>query len=142
MTADNRNWRESKIPSWVKTAVEQELAAANIRAALAWPTEARPKALPFGWGAYDNPYGEAEEGVVHSITYDRVTRIEIARNNGECPPSHKTWKFSCDGGPWTSRLPRGPLFRTEREARLALLWNACDKSAIELAGLRKPLDLR
>ena len=54
---DQRNWRDAKIPQWVKDAVNAESKALRLTAALAWPQEARPTPLPFRWGDYDTLKG-------------------------------------------------------------------------------------
>ncbi|RID91859.1 hypothetical protein D2N39_11520 [Gemmobacter lutimaris] len=135
----DRNWREAKLPTWVKDSIISELNAVAIRAALSWPNEGRPVPVPFRWGDYDNLVGTPEEGVFWTTEFNAVGSVRVARNDGIAAPVHKTWRFSCDGGNWSTTVVRGPLFRTEREARLALLWQHCDRFAVELAALRKPL---
>lgn len=42
----DRNWREAKIPQWAKDAIKAEMKTDALRAALSWPTEAKPEPLP------------------------------------------------------------------------------------------------
>ena len=54
-----RNWRDAKIPQWVKDSIATEMAQWELTAALSWPTEPKPQPLPFHWGGYDRLHGEA-----------------------------------------------------------------------------------
>jgi hypothetical protein len=62
MTDAPRDWRDAKIPQWVKDAVADEMKAVEMRAALSWPTEGKPQPAPFRWLGYDRETGEPVEG--------------------------------------------------------------------------------
>jgi hypothetical protein len=132
MTNDNRDWRESKT-RWVIESAEAELTQWKLTAALSWPQEARPDPMPFQWGSYDHIYGTLPEPGTY-WTMDRyASRVEIrARTAGD--PTWKQWLFRAGGrDEWSTSVVRGPLYKTEREACLASLWNACEFAAETLA---------
>tara|TARA_R110000787_G_scaffold42047_1_gene103358 strand:+ start:23 stop:457 length:435 start_codon:yes stop_codon:yes gene_type:complete len=134
---ENRDWREAK-PKWAIDAATAEIAQWQITAALAWPQEARPEPLPFGWGGYDQPYGTPEPGTYwNNGRY--ASRVEI-REKVKGDVTWKRWLFR-EGGreEWTTSVVRGPLYATEREACLAALWNSCEAAAKLLAYARAKL---
>jgi len=135
---DNRNWRDAKIPQWVKDSIAAENRATELRAALSWPTESKPEPLPFRWGDYDILHGTPREGVFWSTSFDferpSVSKIHIKENDGG--NGYKKWAFSRDGEKWGTSVHRGHLFETERAARLWLLWAACENYAAKLVNIR------
>ena len=124
-----RNWRDAKIPQWVKDSFADEARDLRIRAALAWPKEPRPTPMPFQWVDYDRPKGDPQEGTF----WGRDGKVHI-RKEGPFK-----WKFSCDGERWTDSRTRGHLFATERDAILERLWVACESYANALAHIRNEL---
>lgn len=139
---DERNWRDAKIPNWVKDAVERELYEWKITAALSWPQEVEPEPLPFKWGEYDRQIGEPREGVFWRVwpanyhSNGSVEKVHI-RLTPEGSDTWKRWQFSSDGLEWSATVTRGPLYSSERDARLALVWSACRASAEKLARVRR-----
>ena len=138
----DKHWTEANIPKWAKENIDAEIEALRITAALSWPTEQKPEPLPFGWGAYDHCHGDPVEGdywlafVGRLDTSSRVSRVSIRRNQDG---GWKKWQFREGDDAWTTRVVRGPLFATERDARLWALWGACETCAKALAALRKKL---
>ena len=130
---EKRNWRDAKLPQWVRDAIEAEQAADRIRAALSWPTEARPTPLPFRWVDYDRLIGTAVPGCYFHFG---AQPVHIRAHDGQ---GGKKWQFSSDGECWTTSVTRGPLFTTKREAVLNRLWEACEKAARELDAIRNGL---
>ena len=123
-----KTWREAK-PKWAVEAAEKEIAMMKRRLALRWPDEARPTPIPFSWGEYDRLSGEPVDGQYFYVTgYGSNATIHI-RKKSEAESGGKTWRFSQDGARWHDTVQRGPLYETEREAKLAALWKACDKAA-------------
>lgn len=127
-----RDWREA-MPKWAVQAAIDELAASKRRLALRWPDEARPTPVPFQWGEYDRLEGTPVPGQYWRLSYDGtyVNAVYI-REKTVNDPGYKPWWFSDDGERWTTSVQRGPLYATEREAKLAALWNACDEAAAKL----------
>lgn len=141
--SEDRNWRDAKMPQWVKDSIERELAASDLTAALSWPTEVRPQPMSFQWGEYDRLNGTAEPGVYWAVNGSvdgtgRIEKVHIKRNekHGE---TWKSWAFSSDGERWSTSVVRGLLFDDERDARLWLLWNACEAFAARLLKIRKDM---
>lgn len=131
-----KTWRDAKIPKWVTESVEDDLYQFRLTAALSWPTEAKPAPKPFQWGDYDHLHGSPEEGVYWGTQYrSHVSRVEIKKNIS----TWKAWQFQVGSNGWTTQVFRGPLFDTEREARLYLLWEKCESVARELMNLRAKL---
>ena len=58
-----KNWRDAKMPQWVRDAIDDERSQQALFAALAWPRESRPTPLPFQWGGYDMLKGAPSEGL-------------------------------------------------------------------------------
>lgn len=131
---EERNWREAKIPQWVKDSIEKEAMSWQLTAALSWPTEAKPAPLPFRWGAYDYLLGEAREGVFWSPC--DAYPIHIKSNDGKHGETWQKWAFSRDGENWSTNIRRGPLFETEHDARLYALWEKCEEFAKVLMHMR------
>ena len=128
---DQRNWRDAKIPQWVKDAVNAESKALRLTAALAWPQEARPTPLPFRWGDYDTLKGTPSEGVFWGT--DGIVHIRKSSD------PRSSWQFSRDGERWSSQKQRGPIFLTKRDATLNKLWDACETYASNLDAIRVKL---
>lgn len=137
---ENRNWRDAKIPNWVKDSIADEFAALKLTAALAWPTQAKPEPVPFRWGEYDRVIGEPHPGTYWQARWNSyggsVDKVRIKKNDGS-RPSWKAWAFSGDGENWHTSIPRGHLFATEDDARLSPLWLACEDCAQKLMKLRE-----
>lgn len=129
--SETRNWREAK-PKWVVDAAEAEMAAMQRRLALRWPDEARPTPAEFFWGGYDKLTGKPVAGeyfVVGSLGWANKIHIR-AKSTDE--KDWQYWRFSTDGERWTTSPVHGPIYMTERDAKLAALWAACDSAAKEL----------
>lgn len=126
-----RNWREGK-PKWVVEEAEKEITALKLRLALRWPDEARPTPVPFQWGGYDTLRGDPIEGDYWSVWPSGVVKISI-RKKLETESGWRKWRFSVNDRSFTDSVQRGPLYESEREARLAALWKACDECARSLA---------
>lgn len=132
---EDRNWRDAKLPQWVKDSIAAELRANQLTAALSWPTEAKPEPLPFRWGDYDRLIGEPRDGMFWSVAHG-VEPVHIKANRGQHGQTWKDWAFSDDGEQWHTTVRRGPLFETERDARLYHLWSECEAAAKKLLKLR------
>ncbi|KQI67016.1 hypothetical protein AN189_17475 [Loktanella sp. 3ANDIMAR09] len=126
---DVRDWRDAK-PKWAIDAAKSELEQWQITAALSWPQEAKPEPVPFQWGDYDNLHGEPVEGVYWTATHG-VRRVEIREKN-ETDVGWKKWRFKIGDGQWSSSVTRGPLYPTQRDAFLALVWAECENAAKRL----------
>lgn len=142
MTDAPRNWREAKIPQWVKDAVADEIKVVKLRAALSWPAEARPQPVPFKWVEYDKLIGEPVEGFYYQpggrALHIRKKREDEREMHGNL--YWKTWLFSDDGNRWMTSVTRGNLYATYREGVLAGLWAECDAAAARLMEIRRRLD--
>ena len=136
MQDDNRDWRDSNAPKWVKEAVQKELDAWRLTSALSWPTEPRPSPVPFCWGDYDRLVGEPIPGTYWTA---RAERFEMKKQDGKTGEIWKSWIFKTSGGRWHTLKQRGPLFDNERDARLWMLWDECENSAKKLMQLRAKL---
>lgn len=133
--AEIRNWRDAKLPQWVKDSIEAETVAIRKAAALSWPTEAKPTPVPFCWMEYDKLRGEPVEGVYWSASGNCIhIRRKFSDEYG-----WKEWRFSEDGVRWHTSIVRGALFSSERDALLWLLWEKCDQVASELAAIKGKL---
>lgn len=135
--SQKRDWRELNAPKWAKDAVEQELHQWKLSAALSWPTEAKPEPMPFRWGGYDRCIGDPVAGEYWTTSSRGVTPVEIReRNDGD--KTWNPWLFRAGRNvEWSARVVRGPLYATEHDARLALLWNECEEAAKRLMKLRE-----
>ncbi len=125
----DRHWKEAKIPAWASTAISAEIDAWKLTAALSWPREAKPEPLPFRWGDYDRLFGTPVAGEYWAVIGSRMVHFYLRPANELLHKTWKTWAFSDDGEKWTDYVVRGPLFATERDARLFLHWKACEDSA-------------
>ncbi len=128
---ETKNWREGT-PKWKIEAIEKELLTAH----LSWPKEAMPTPAPFRWGDYDrqigsepvpgtywteNSYARRVEKVV--LTYQENTHWGLTTNY---------WHFN-----GSTIVTRGPLYYTERDAWLAVLWGVCFRQAKTLQDIRR-----
>ena len=138
MSEDARNWRDAKTPQWVKDSILSEINAWELTAALSWPTEMKPTPLPFQWGNYDQLHGNAVSGVYWSIFSGGGSQVHI-RPKQKGDEGYKEWRFSRDGERWSVQVVRGPLFATERDAMLWVLWESCEQAAESLMRLRRKL---
>jgi hypothetical protein len=134
MVTDQRNWRDAKLPQWVKDSIEAETRALRLTAALAWPKEAKPEPLPFQWGGYDRLIGDPVPGKYWRPGNAAHPGCEVQiRKRGADDPEWKPWMFKGgDIGAWSSNVIRGPLFATEREAKIYRLWLICEECAEKL----------
>jgi len=133
---ETRNWRDAK-PKWVVDAAEADMAAMQRRLALRWPDEARPIPVGFGWGGYDHQHGIPTPGEYYVPGQFGKAQKVFIRAKAETDRGWKQWRFSSDGERWTEHVVRGALYTTEREAKLAALWSACDKAANDLEPIWK-----
>lgn len=134
---EDRNWRDAKIPQWAKDAIEAEAKALRLCAALAWPQEARPVPLPFGWWEYDRLSGTPVAGRYWGIAggvNGYCVHVDVALIGA-------SWRSAQDGRPFSAySIHRGHLFATKREALLHMLWTACDDAARKLMNAREAVD--
>lgn len=131
---DVRTWRDSKMPEWAKDSVRQEL----IQAALRWPSEARPHHLPFGFGAHDSMVGSVQPGVYWHVEGGFPTKFAIRLREEDELPAYRHYRTKAllnDDRPWSINYPRGPWFRTEKDARLHILWERCEEFSKTLFAL-------
>lgn len=135
---ETRDWRDASGPKWAKDAAQAEIDAFRLTAALSWPTEARPEPLPFRWGEYDRLSGDPVAGDYWAAGRT-VQQVSIAPQDGKTGSRWRRWIFSYDGSGWTTSVQRGPLFATERDARLWVLWNECEAAARRLMYLKSKL---
>jgi len=110
-----------------KAAVE----ALHTKLALRWPDETRPTPLPFGFGDYDRELGTPVPGTYFVVHGAHCTRVELARVS----TGYKSWRFN-----GKDRVERGRYFETEAEARLEMLWRACENAARELSPVWRLLE--
>lgn len=148
MTEKERNWRDAKLPAWIKASIAEDMENMALKAALSWPTEAKPTPLPFQWGDYDRLIGEPTPGCYWAIGVgNHVMRFDLAFSR-DLPDSEtenfsrwKHWAFkSAENGKWSSSVIRGPLFASERDARLYKLWLLCEQAAKTLKSAREKLE--
>lgn len=135
MTSE-KNWRDAKIPQWVRESIESDLLDSQIKAALAWPTEAEPTPVPFSWGEYDLLSGDPVEGVYFDNRYAEPVYIRKAREGDKI---HKPYVFSRDGLVFNRQVVRGPLYNTKREALIAILWRECREASRKLNDARQKI---
>lgn len=128
----DKHWTDAKIPNWVTESINEDLQSYQITAALSWPTETNPEPAPFMWGEYDCLYGEPSPGVYWSVQSDRIQETQIREAQ---TGTWKKWEFKTSHD-WTTSVPRGKLYHSERDAFLAALWIACADAAQNLAKLR------
>lgn len=148
MTKDVRNWRDAKLPSWVKESIAEDMQQMALKAALAWPTEAKPEPLPFQWGDYDLTTGNPIPGsywVVsigkHVEAFDLAISADLQDDDKSKLIKRNKWAFrSKEIGKWSSCVIRGPLFASEHEARLYRLWLLCEEAAKTLKKARENLE--
>lgn len=131
-----QDWRDSKAPKWAKEAAEAEIGQWRLTAALAWPTEARPKPVPFRWGDYDRLTGKPVPGVYWT---SRAERFELKKQNRKTGETWKQWVFKDEFCDWSTSVRRGPLFDNERDAVLWLLWDECEAAGKRLMKIKKRL---
>jgi hypothetical protein len=134
--SEERDWREAK-PKWAIEAAAAEMKQWQITAALAWPREANPEPMPFRWVDYDRCIGEPVAGTYWSTNHG-VERVDI-RKKDETDKTWKSWMFRSGRRDWTASITRGPLYATERDAALALLWAKCEESARKLHSVNEIL---
>lgn len=133
--SETRNWRDAKIPQWVKDSVEKEISESAIISALSWPTESKPIPLPFRWVEYDKLHGEPVAGKYWALEGGRITEFSLRPTE----KSWKRWEF-CQNGQWSTTVQRGELYATKREALLALLWNKSRSFAEQLWKTKKQIE--
>lgn len=133
MTSE-KNWRDAKIPQWVRESIESDLLDSQIKAALAWPTEAEPTPVPFSWGDYDMLTGDPVEGVYYDDRYAEPVHIRKVRDEDR---ASKRYVFSRDGLVFNRQVVRGALYNTKREALLAILWRECREASRKLNDIRQ-----
>lgn len=109
--------------------------ASELKAALAWPTEAKPEPLPFRWVDHDRLRGTAREGVFWSPISESAVHIKL--NNGKHGNGYSQWAFSRDGENWNTNVMRGPLFESKYDAQLYELWGRFERSAEEILRMRR-----
>jgi hypothetical protein len=142
-----RNWRDAKIPAWVRDDIEAEMRADKLRLALSWPHEPKPEPLPFRWGEYDRRTGEPVPGRYWIALEHRVEEFELAQladlseEERSGLRAWQGWVFRHDGRRWTTQAVRGALFATARDAHLYRLWLKCEAAAADLAKARKEAGL-
>ncbi len=148
MSKDVRNWRDAKLPAWIKASIAEDMENMALKAALSWPTEAKPTPLPFQWGYYDRLIGKPTPGCYWAIRLGNdVLRFDLAFSR-DLPASEtenlsplEHWAFkSAENNKWSSSVIRGPLFASERDARLYMLWLLCEQSANTLKSAREKLE--
>lgn len=132
--AEERKWRDAKLPQWVRDQIEAELVAAS----LAWPTEAEPAPMPFKWEPHG--YCTNPDHVVPGIYWfdswrgSDPQRVEIvARGNSSF--AHKFDGQSSLSQPYV----KGPLYASPRDVILARLWRECREAAAKLHNIRRKL---
>ena len=135
--SDVRNWRESKLPQWVRDSIREEL----IHASLSWPSEPKPQALSFGFGSHDSMVGSVEPGVYWAMFAEGFPFKFAVRLREVGDPSHSAFVFKRNPdnplSKWTNDVVRGPWFKTERDAYLHHLWEQCEESAKKLYALKE-----
>ena len=139
--SDERDWRDAKLPAWARDAVQAEIDQWRLTAALAWPTQAKPAPLPFGWGEYDRLSGTPHPGTFWVAHEHRIEHFDLAcladtpeeeRSESSVSP-WKRWAFRAhESGRWHTNPKRGPLFDNFADAKLYRRWLLCEKYAREL----------
>ena len=138
MTEATRDWRDAKIPQWVKDAVLAEIDRTALTAALAWPTEAKPSPMSFKWVDYDAVRGVPVAGRYWTINgWSLEIREKAPDEKGRNIVAWKPWLFRVQGYEWTSDVTRGDLYATEHDAKVAALWSECEIAAKRLLAARK-----
>lgn len=128
---EKRNWREAKLPQWVKDSIVDETDALELITALAWPTEAKPTPLFWGVG-YGQVAGKPESGkfwAPQGGSFEPV-ELEISMESG----SARIVNRSANSQIYSQRF-----FRTKHEAELANLWSKCEEFAKDLRKIRRRL---
>jgi len=127
-----KHWTEAKIPVWVKESIQSDILENKRRAALAWPTEAKPEPA-FSIGGYGR--GQPIEGVFYKAPNgngsDIRYRIEAAKYTISVHSS--TVKFvGPNGAAAMHSKPQGQFFEKESDALLWAHWEACEYRAEDL----------
>ena len=129
----NRNWRDAKLPQWVRDQIDAELVAAL----LSWPTEAEPEPMPFQWKEHGFCAGQehVKPGVYWFDSWRGADphKVEIvAVRHGF---DHKFDGRSDMSAPYV----RAPLYASPRDVILARLWRECREAAKKLHAIRSKL---
>jgi hypothetical protein len=131
MTQKTKDWREG-LPKWRLEAIEKEMKESALNAALSWPNEPRPEALPFWWSDYDGMKGNGHTDGTYwqpygggAWTLPSVNSVEISRKD------HR-WLFN-----GKSSVTRGGLYKSPKDAWMSALWDACDQSAAKLLHIKE-----
>lgn len=129
--SEERNWRDAKMPQWVKESIAAEMKASELTAALSWPTEIKPQPVFWGTG-YGQVGGSPESGDFYmpigggdcqAVTVKCTTySVKIVAERG----SESITQFQS-------------FFRTEHDARLFALWERCENAAKDLAKMRSAM---
>lgn len=137
-----RDWRDAKLPQWVRDSAQKEIDQWRLTAALSWPTQAKPEPLPFRWGDYDRLIGAPYSGTFWAVARNRIDRFDLRkiqdlqgadRNYIGGGETWKAWAFrKSEGGRWHTSVVRGPLFDSEADARLYRRWLLCEDFARQL----------
>lgn len=133
-----KHWSDAKLPKWVVESIEKEMKAQRLTSALSWPTEAKPEPLPFRWGDYEMCYGDPVPGTYYGVEGRFSVRKVSIRTKQSDDAGWKTWRFDIGSG-FSSSVFRGPLFETEKDAKLYALWMKCEECAAEILYLRERL---
>ena len=118
--------REAKLPKWA----QDVLATERKRAALAWPTEARPDPL---WQPGVNTYAPHDMNgttVWQSIPVHSEPRECVAKSGFVHGPGDGSTRLI------GSRPEDGRFFATRREALLDMLWARSEEAAARLYALQ------
>lgn len=124
-----RDWKDAK-PKWVVDAALAEMKQMKLIAALSWPREAKPVAN-FGFGDYDNKFGDIETGTFWVSNGNSVNKVSV-RPKEENEKGWHHFRFSANDKPFDTNVVRGDYFPTERIAQLHCLWHQCERRANEL----------
>jgi hypothetical protein len=140
MTDQPKDWRDAKMPNWAVIAVQAEIDQWRLTAALAWPTQAKPKPLPFQWWDYDVLGGTPYPGTFWRPEVYGIERFDLCRTE-DLPekerkyhnPPQKEWSFRMENQKlWSGYVLRGPLFDNEADAKLYRRWLMCEDFARQL----------
>lgn len=134
----DKDWRTANAPKWAIEAAEAEIERLKLAAALSWPREPKPDPVSFSWGDYDHIQGDPQPGIYWTNLFG-TRAIEIALTDKSVINSYKKWMFREVGKDWTAYVTRGPLYRSERDARLAKLWEECEDAANRLKTFKDEL---
>jgi len=122
---EKRDWRDAKIPAWVRDAITDEMSADKLRLALAWPPAPRPTPV-FRVAGYGRIVGNIKSGDYWCGGYYGSRRYTLSVK------SEYSGTVADETGKEIGSPPQAAYFTTEADAILFSWWDKGDEVAMEL----------